>query len=192
MEVPTTNPYQPPSELAGERDLLRDGTEVAFRVDARQLRYATDQYLLHWHPKRLLFGSLAMIFVSFACLFGSVEYGIVSFVPTLISVMLGSAGVYSLLVLQTRRRIQHRVREHGFDKGEVMTLQFDADRCKLDHAGRTYTWPRDQIRTYRSRRGLLICPEPFLFVFVPKKSEFQAGSYNQFVKRIRSRPSTAS
>lgn len=178
------NPYQSPSETFAEVDLLAP-TEVRFYLDKRRLhRHAEDQYLLHWHPNRLLLSSLVMIAISVGVLSGALIFRLSFFVPTMLAVMAISAIVYSLLVYRTKRKLRVRQREFGLAGPEMMTLYCDTDQIRLLTPGQSFTWPNGDLRIYRTKRGLLICPEDLLYIFVPKKSLFQLPSYRQFVKAM--------
>lgn len=127
-----------------------------------------------------------MILVSGFCLFASVTIGVVAYLLTGVAVMLGSRSIYLLLVRNTKRQVLDKLHACELDGDGVMTLQMEAGELEIVHPGGTYRCPSDQVKVYRAPRGLLICPEPLLFVFVPRKSDFPAGSYRKFVKIIKS------
>ncbi len=181
------NPYQPPVERVAEASDSQAPIAVSFCTDKWLRAHARDQYLLHWHPLRLFIGSVVMILISGVCLFAAVPYGITVFVPTMIVVMLASTGGYLALIRRTKKRLERRLDDFGLNNDHPMTLQLDTDCLTLHSRERTLQWPYDQLRIHRARRGMLICPEPLLFVFVPKRSDFPLGGYRQFVQELKSR-----
>jgi len=184
--VHPTNPYQSSANFTDRWD-AHAPSSVSFRNDGGLRRHALDHYLLHCHPKRLFFGSLAMILVSGFCLFASVSIGVVPYLLTGVTVMLGSRSIYLLLVRNTKRQILERLQTLELNVDGVMTLQMEGGELEIVRPNGTYRCPADQVKVYRTPRGLLVCPEPLSFVFVPRKSEFPAGSYRKFVKEIKSR-----
>ncbi len=180
------NPYQPPSIGGGNPD-SSGPTEVTFQLTRPLRRHAEANYLLHWHPNRLLFGSLGLIALSVAVMIFSFRFSSAAFLPTLAGVMAMSAAIYGLLVRQTKVHVRRRLQEHGLSNEEPITLTSDARQTRLVSSTGTYVWPNQRLSIYRTRRGLLICPEPYLFVFVPKRAEVPFGSYKQFVKVMRTR-----
>ena len=184
---PRPNPYQPPVERMVERSDRHAAFAVTFCTDAWLRAHARDQYLLHTHPLRLFIGSVVMILISGVCLFAAVPYGVTVFVPTMIIVMLASTGGYLALIRGTKKRLGGRLDEFGLNDDRPMTLQLDADQLTLHATDQTFHWPYDRLRIHRARRGLLVCPEPLLFVFVPKRSDFPLGGYRQFVQELKSR-----
>ena len=84
------NPYQPVVlDAVSEGDDLP--CEVSFRMTYALLYHAESQYLLHWHPSRLLFASLAMIGISCVGFWWSIRLGTIPFLITLAAMMVGSA-----------------------------------------------------------------------------------------------------
>ena len=184
---PKLNPYRPPPPSTfGEFDLSAP-TEVAFQLTPQLRRHAEAQFLLHWRPKMMLFSSLAMIAGSCAILIFAMVLMPASILPTMVCVLAISAAIYSAMVHETKKRLRSRQQAHGLSGNEMLTLQSDSERTTLVSSGQIYRWPNHQLKIYPTRRGLLICPEPLLFVFIPKKSSFQVDSYRRFVKVIESR-----
>ena len=186
-DQPRLNPYQPPDERVVEQSDRNARFAVTFCTDNWLRAHARDQYLLHWHPLRLFIGSVVMILISGVCLFAAVPLGVTVFVPTMIIVMLASTGGYLAMIRGTKKRLQQRLDDFGFNDDRPMTLELDPDHLTLHSTERTFHWPYDQLRIHRTRRGLLVCPEPLLYVFVPKRSDFPLGGYRQFVQMLKSR-----
>jgi hypothetical protein len=180
------NPYQPPQSAVGEIDLSAP-TQVSFQLNRRLRRHAEAQYLLHWRPKLMLFSSLAMILVSCIAILVSFISIPESFPAVFLAALLISAAIYLALVHHAKRQVRRRQYDHGLTTGEMISLESDSARTTLLAGGQRYVWPNDQLSVYATPRGLLICPEPFLYLFIPKKSSFQLESYKQFAKLITSR-----
>jgi hypothetical protein len=186
------NPYHPPAERVIEASDSDAPLAVTFCTDTWLRTHARDQYLLHWHPFRLFIGSVVMIFISGICLFSAVPYGVTVFVPTMFIVMLAATGGYLALIRGSKKRLEQRLSEFGLNNDEPMTIHLDPDQLTLESVERTFHWPYERLRIHRARRGLLVCPEPLLFIFVPKRSDFPLGGYRQFVQELKSRAKSTS
>lgn len=187
-DTPKPNPYQPPPSIDDRLDPTVS-TEVTFQLTDRLRRYAEAQYMLHWHPNRLLLSSLAMIIGSLAVLILALAYTFVSFMLVLLFVLLTAAAIYTALVYRTQRIVRLKLEEYGLNGNEMITLHSDIEQLTLVSPRGSFTWPNHQVKIYRTRRGLLICPEPLLFLFVPRESDFQVERYGQFVKIMQLRTS---
>lgn len=186
-DTSSPNPYQPPIEPTDSIDLAAP-TRVRYALTSRTLhRHAEAHYLLHHHSSRLLFGSLAMISISAAAIFRSVTFHLGTFLPTLIGVMLVSALVYSAMIHRTKIRIRKRQDRLGLSGNETMVLDVNSDELRLQTPEKTYRWKNEGIKIHKTKRGLLIRPEPFTYLFVPKASDFDLPSYRYFVKAMKLR-----
>jgi hypothetical protein len=171
------NPYQP-VVLESARTGDNVPCEVSFRLTYALLYHGESQYLLHWHPRRLLFGSLLMIAVSCTIFFFSMQFGTVAFVIGLIGSMIASSLIYSALVRDSKFRIRGRLWDHGLVHGATCTVVLDDKSLRLLTPSEEFQWAKNAIKFYRTRKGLLLCPEPLLFVFVPKHNDSSPAAYN--------------
>ena len=184
------NPYQPPGEIPSDQAVDLDAeVSVEFESTQANRQHAIDQYLLHWHPHRLLWTSLLMIGASTLLFFRMAQYGSWSILVAGPAVGIVAGVIYRLLVRHSKRRIRQRLSDSGLDVDGPMTLNNDATEVRLVTPDQEFSWPNEQVKAYTSEVGLLLCPEPLMFVFVPKKSDFQTVDYKRFVTMIKSRTS---
>ena len=177
------NPYQPPQTPIGQVDLDAK-VEVSFQLNRQLRRHAEAQYLLHWRPKLLLFSSLAMIFGSCVAFIAVPAPVLV----TLMIVMVVSAAIYSSLVHRAKQQIRRRQQEHGLMSDGMITIESAPERTTLVAAGQVHVWPSDRMNVYRTSQGVLLCPEPMLYLFVPKQTA-QVDGYQEWVELVRARAS---
>jgi hypothetical protein len=156
-------------------------------LNNRLRRHAEEQYLLHWHSHLLLFSSLGMIAGSCGVMIVSIQLSLANFLPTLILVLAISAAIYTALVHRSKKRIRAAQSAHGMLHDQMMEIVSDSRQLTLVTPSGTYHWPNEQLKVHLARKGLLVCPEPFLFVFVPKRADFQFHTYGEFVGLLKSR-----
>ncbi|GAA5509320.1 hypothetical protein [Novipirellula caenicola] len=186
------NPYQPAATSPDAGDAALADGDVHFAASQSQLRFAESQYLLRQHSFRLFFGSLAMI----ACSMFAIALILwrfpnpFSFVASLIGAMVVSSCLYLAMVHRTKMKIREQLRSHGLVQDYQCTIRLDPDQVVLTSPLGVYAWRNENVRVYRTRKGVLLCPEPLLFVFVPKTSDFVDASYNEFRKRLFGRSAT--
>ncbi len=180
------NPYQPPETVSGGPD-PSESIAVTFVFSQSLYRHAEARYLLHWHPHRLLFASLLMIAGCVAVMNVSYNHSLLSFLTVILCLMMGTSAIYTALVHKTKKRLRRRMRGLGLMAGRPMTLQSDPDRITLSLGSENHDWPNQQVRSYRTARGLLVCLEPLLFVFVPEKSNFPLHNFKRFAEVLKSR-----
>ncbi|WP_372723324.1 hypothetical protein [Novipirellula sp.] len=190
----SVNPYQPVATPADAvAAALADG-DVHFAASQSQLRFAESQYLLRQHSFRLFFGSLAMI----ACSMFAIALILwrfpnpFSFVAALVGAMVVSSCLYLAMVHRTKMKIREQLRTHGLVQDYQCTIRLDPGQVVLASPLGTYAWQNEDVKVYRTRKGVLLCPEPFLFIFVAKASEFKDASYSEFRKRLFARKATVS
>lgn len=179
------NPYQPVilDSSPSADDVL---CEVSFHLTNALLYHGESQYLLHWHPRRLLFGSLLMIGVSCVIFFFSMQFGTVAFVVGLIGSMIASSLIYLALIRVSKTKIRARLRDYGLVNGASCTVVLDDKQLRLVTPGKEFQWAKSAIKLYRTGKGLLLCPEPLLFVFVPKQNDASREAFNLLRRRAES------
>ncbi|WP_442509537.1 hypothetical protein SH528x_001116 [Novipirellula sp. SH528] len=193
----SVNPYQPvaaPSDVvAAAAHAAADG-DVHFSSNQSQLRFAESQFLLRQQSFRLFFGSLAMI----ACSMFAIALILwrfpnpFSFVAALIGAMVISTCLYLAMVHSAKMKIREQLLTHGLVQDYQCTIRLDPDQVVLTSPLGIYAWRNANVKVYRTRKGVLLCPEPFLFVFIAKTSDFKDASYSEFRKRLFARRTTAS
>ncbi len=177
------NPYRP-VEIASE-PLDDSATEVNFRLSRSLLRHGEDHFLLHWHPMRLLFCSLAMIFASGAAFVWSSRAGFVAFHVTLILALSISTVIYLALVHRTKMKIRGRLREHGLIRDTACSVAAKEGHLVLTSSAGVHRWPKDGLQIYRTPRGILICPEPLMFVYVPRRNNSPKAAYKALRQKLQ-------
>jgi hypothetical protein len=177
MHANGINPYQPVI-LDSSPSADDVPCEVNFRLTYALLYHGESQYLLHWHPRRLLFGSLLMIAVSCLIFFFSMQFGTRAFLVGLIGSMVASSLIYLALIRTSKTKIRGRLWDYGLVNGATCTVVLDDKSLRLLTPGKEFRWAKNAIKLYRTRKGLLLCPEPLLFVFVPKQSDSSPAAYN--------------
>ncbi len=105
----------------------------------------------------------------------------------MIGVMLVSALVYSAMIHRTKLRVRKRQARLGLSGNETMALEVNSDELRLQTPEKSYRWQNEGIKIHKTKRGLLIRPEPFTYLFVPKGSDFELPSYRYFVRAMKLR-----
>lgn len=177
------NPYQP-VEISSE-PLDDSATEVSFRLTKSLLRHGEDHFLLHWHPMRLLFCSLAMIFASGAAFVWSSSVGFVAFHVTLIAALTISTVIYLALVHRTKIAIRTRLRDRGLIRDTTCSVAVKDGQLVLTSSGGVHHWPKEDLQIYRTPRGMLICPEPLTFVYVPRRNNSPREAYKTLRRKLK-------
>ncbi len=178
------NPYQP---VALQSAVIRDddAQQVSFRLTASLLRHAESRYLLHWHSSRLLIGSLAMIAASCIAFTWALFRGAGVFTVTLVAMMTAATLIYLALVHHAKLRIRGLQRSHGLVPGAVCSVNLDDSQLHLTSPSGNFRWPGKSLRVYRTRKGMLLCPAPLLFIFVPNINDSSGEAYDQLQGRLK-------
>ncbi len=182
------NPYAP-SEIPRDPFDFDSPVDVQFVVDLAEVRYAESQYLIHYHPYRLFFGSLGLIILSVSfSIFVTVKLGGFTPLPFFISMMISmivSSVAYLAMVSRTKTGVRQRLVEHGVVAGVECGVLCSETELILHSPQGEFRWPLSNLNDFRQSRGLILCPEPLFFVFVPKESHFSREDHHSFCKRVR-------
>ncbi len=178
MTSETINPYQPPPTAGAIPFDVGDG-EVCFYTTDANLRFAESHFVLRLHPLRLIIVSLVLIAVSSMVMIISVMQGTEVFAVSSVVAMIVSALVYLASVYQTKLRLRRRWEEHGLLDGSISSVSIDQNQLVLQSPAGVFRWPIATIKTYRTRKGLMISPEPLLCLFVPKKNQSPPESFDE-------------
>ena len=94
--------------------------------------------------------------------------------------------IYLALVRHAKSQIRKLQQDHGLVNGALCTVQLDDESLQLATPNGTYRWPSESAKVYRTGKGMLLCPEPLFFVFVPKQNDvsqtfFITGRTHHFV-----------
>ncbi|TWT79849.1 hypothetical protein CA13_12560 [Planctomycetes bacterium CA13] len=180
------NPYQPstiPTDDSPSVPLNTDGAwDVAFRLTAADLRHAEAKHVLHSNIARLSLGSFGLIAASVVWIgwLATLGYFSVGWVTALFL----SAACYLTLVHQFKIRLRERMQVVGLVNNAECWLGVSDTQFKLNTPNGPFAWPSKDVQVSRTIRGLLFSPEPQLFVFVSRKSNFQDETYSQFQLRV--------
>ncbi|MGI9470605.1 MAG: hypothetical protein ACR2NZ_03665 [Rubripirellula sp.] len=168
MSQSSPNPYQPAAPIEPAIDAV-DGHD--FRITTRLLRFGEAQYLLHWRSSRLVTGSLTMILLSAMVFVAAMLQGRLSFGIAVIGAVTVSTLVYGALVRRDSVQIRQNLQRLGLVDGAAFDVDLTPEEMILHSPNGVFRWPRDSLRTYRTRKGILLCPEPLTFVLVPSQNE---------------------
>lgn len=165
-DTPSLNPYQPAAPIAPTAD--QDSGVGEFRVSAKQLRYAESQYLLHWRGARLFTGSLTLIILSAIVFVLAIFRGGLAFVIAVVVSVSISTFVYTALIRRDSHQIRQNQRRLGLIDGSSIGIEMVSQELVLHTQNGQFHWPHQAMRSYRTRKGILISPEPLVVLFVPK------------------------
>ena len=177
------NPYAP-VEIATE-PLDDRASEVHFRLTQSRLRHGEDHFLLHAHPIRLLFCSLAMIFASGAAFVWASERGPALFMATAIAAPGISALIYLALVHRTKTQIRRRLRDRGLLQDTTCSVGVVDEQLVLTSSVGQAHWPKQDVKLYRTPRGALLCPEPLMFIYVPRNNQSPRAAYDTLRQKLK-------
>ena len=171
------NPYRPPS---GSFDDADDDSINEFRLHltSRDLNYGQSHHVIHCRPRLVLAVSLiAIVF----CLFVAVSATRHFSGGFALVIMLLSTGVSTLAYLaasaQPKRLTAVRMNECGFDPGETVGIQVDDDELIASVGENVFHWKRDDIKCYKTNRGLMVVPERYVYFLLPARGQYNQPTY---------------
>lgn len=187
MDQSHLNPYQPCQPADWKPDLIEDSlaAAVSFRLTLSMLRHGEAQYLLHYHATRLMIGSLLIILANVLFFILSLSLGPLVFPASLPIALTVSALAYLALVHRSKARIREQLHDHGLLGDVGCSVLLNDQQLTLTTPGGRYQWPAHEITSYRTRRGLLLCPQPLLFILVPKRNESSPSAFQSLLKIAR-------
>jgi hypothetical protein len=183
MSSNAVNPYEPPPVVENSADKTDDGVVHFYNTDAN-LRFAESHFVLRLHPLRLIIVSLALIAASsvvmiVSCMLGAFIVGVSSIVAMIVSALIYLASVY-----RSKLRLREQWNRYGLQAGTVCSVETTEDDLVLKSPAGMYQWPIDSFKAYRTRKGLMLAPEPMLCLFVPKKNQSAAAVYDELRVRL--------
>lgn len=168
------NPYgvQSPStdEDLNSGSLDDAAGEVTFRWTKSVSRHAVDHLLLHRHPIRLSVGSLLMILASGVAIFWSANQSVAIFLPTVVTAMSLTTGIYLLLVRRSKSIMRRRIADLGLVENSVCVVGIQQDQFVLISSTGRHHWKRSEVVHYRTPFGVVFCPESMTAIYVPRKN----------------------
>lgn len=177
------NPYAPADTAEGPLDDA--ASEIHFRLTKSRLRHGEDYFLLHVIPMRLLFCSLAMIFASGAAFVWAAQIGTGAFAVAAIVAPTISTLIYLALVHHTKLKIRRRLREYGLLIETAASVKVDENQLIFNGSSGQQTWPKKDVKIYRTPRGTLLCPEPLMFIYVPRNNNSPREAYKTLRKNLQ-------
>jgi hypothetical protein len=183
LSTNAVNPYQPPAR-ATTSQIDVDEDAVRFYTTDANLRFAESHFVLRLHPLRLIIVSLLLIAVSSVVMVSSLFFGTLVFGISSIAVMVISALIYLASVFRTKLKLRQRWSNHGLQDGTISSVAIDDDDVVLKSPSGIFRWPIESTKTYRTRKGLMVSPEPMLCLFVPKKNQSPPPAYDELRTRL--------
>lgn len=168
MSSNAVNPYQPPPVEDPFGDHADDGALHFFNNDAN-LRFAESHFVLRLHPLRLIIVSLVLIAASSLVMIASIMMGTLVFGISSIVAMIVSALIYLASVYRTKLRLREQWSRYGLQSGTVCSIETTNAKVVLNSPAGVFQWPIESFKTYRTRKGLMLAPEPMLCLFIPKR-----------------------
>ncbi|NND96764.1 MAG: hypothetical protein HKN47_05475 [Pirellulaceae bacterium] len=175
------NPYQPPDTLSELVD-VPPVESIVFQLTERNLNHGQSHHLIRCRPYPVVVVSLVMIAVSLVVF----SYAVMFFGPVwallIMPVLLAiSALSYGAVIREPKRKTQQRMRECSLVAGAVVTIQVEPDEWIVRADDVTLRWQREQIKHYQTPRGLMIVPEKYVFLFLPRRGQFDRATYRSIV-----------
>ncbi|TWT50554.1 hypothetical protein Pla22_32970 [Rubripirellula amarantea] len=180
------NPYRPTTTTG---DPLDDAaSEVSFRLSRGVLRHTTDHYLLHYIPKRLALGSLALIGLSGWAIFASAKYGMLASMTVGVSSLVISAAIYLAMAHQAKKAVRRKQADFGLMENSIVSVQVKDGALIAVTSNGQHQWPSDQVKQLRTHSGMLISPEPLLAIFIPKNNHSPDEAFKTLREKLSQRP----
>jgi hypothetical protein len=187
MVEPSANPYQPPrSATAHPSDISID--EIRFHLTKQNLRHGLSHHLIRCRPYAVTLVSVAMIVFSLAVFTYTVYLVGNSWALAVMPILLGlSALAYQSVVAKASRATSDRMAECGLVQGADVNISPSEDfiivKTHSSKQDETLRWKRDEIKTYPTTLGFMIVPETYVFLFLPRKGQFDSVTY-QAIKQL--------
>ncbi len=184
MTSNAVNPYHPPPVDDPSGDHTNDSALHYYNTDAN-LRFAESHFVLRLHPVRLIIVSLALIAASSVVMIASILMGTLVFGISSVVAMILSALIYLASVYRTKLRLREQWSRYGLQAGTVCSIETTEEYLILNSPAGVFQWPIESFKTYRTRKGLMLAPEPMLCLFVPKMNQSPASTYDELRMRLR-------
>jgi len=183
MTSPTINPYRPPPPT--RLDITAGNSEVRFYTTDANLRFAESHFVLRLHPLRLVLVSLALIGVSSVAMVGTLFFlGRELFLAVSAISLVVSALIYLASVYRSKLRLRQHWHEYGLRSGTVSSVSPEDGQLVLRSPAGIFCWPLKSIRSYWTRKGMMLSPEPMLCLFVPKRNESPPEAYRSLKAQL--------
>ena len=180
------NPYAPPASVVDDSEDLQIPREIHFQIESEHQNYAERHFLLHQHS-----GGLTLL--SVVAIFGGTATTVFLSMRGILPIIMGQAilagltsMVYLGIVAKSKLAARAKMRKYGVTAGIHCRLRIQPeDNLLVIHAsGSEWTWPLSNTSLCGTLRGLIICPEPFLYLFLPKDTDFEVCSAKAFRRRL--------
>jgi len=189
------NPYRAPIETPDSAEFV-ENPSAEFLLTGRQIRYAESKFMLYRCGGRLVIASLVLIGLSVLVAFDRSQLSVspgtaAQYQFTLIlrelGVMALATIVYLGLILSVRSAVRKQLVLHGIVDGAGLSIGIDNQLLRWTGTQGTFTKPLDQTRLINARKGMVIVVDRNLFLFLPKQASFAGGSYQNILKRLKTR-----
>lgn len=185
-EVSNVNPYAPVEVT--ERALADDAEScVEFALKQWELQKAEEQFLLRKYITRLSVGSIVMIILSLFVMATAIPRGELALLVAVVASMTASAVVYLGLIHRPKKLLRSRLPNFGVQSGADCRVRSGPEHFEFSSPAGDFRWPNRSLRRHRSSHGILVWPDPTMFIFIPKSGRFVDEDYKSFWKRIVSR-----
>ena len=181
------NPYQPPRSAATHpKDISLD--EIRFHRTKQNLRHGQSHHLIRCRPYAVTLVSVAMIVFSLI-VFSYTVYAVGnSWALAVMPVLLGmSALAYQSVIAKPSKATSDRMAECGLVQGADVSISpiddFVVVKTHSSQQDETLKWKRNEIKSYRTPLGLMVVPETYVFLFLPRKGQFDPVTY-QAIKQM--------
>ncbi|TWU44831.1 hypothetical protein Q31b_00010 [Novipirellula aureliae] len=138
--------------------------------------------MLNSNVTRLSLGSFALIALSILWVGWLALHNL--FMVGWISAMLFSTAGYLSMVHSFKANLRQRMKAVGLVADATCLVRVAETQFKLKTPNGQFSWPIRKVKLWRTLHGLLFAPEPDLYVFVSKHSEFSFETFEEFRERV--------
>ncbi|QDT09953.1 hypothetical protein [Planctomycetes bacterium K23_9] len=186
MTASAINPYQPPQSPTSRIDGVPID-EIRFVLSNRNLRHGQSHHLIRCRPWAVSLVSVVMIGISLVA-FSYAVFFVGSFAALLLMPLLMgvSAWAYQVVIRQPQRATEQRMAECGLVAGAHVKVEPHPDHLIVETSNaadiKTVRWNRSVVKRYRTPLGLMIVPEPFVFLFLPSRGQFDRLTFQSILE----------
>jgi len=155
--------------------------DAVFRLKISDLRHAEAKFVLYSNVTRLSLGSFALIALSILWVGWLALNGYFAIGWT--SAMFFSAAGYLSMVHSFKTGLRQRMEATGLVADAICQVRVAETQFTLNTPNGQFSWPIKKVKIWRTLRGLLFAPEPDLYVFVSKHSEFPFETFEELRER---------
>lgn len=186
MTVSAINPYQPPETPTSRLDGVPID-EINFRLSKRNLRHGQSHHLIRCRPwavggVSVFMISISLVVFSYAVLF----VGSMAALLLMPIVMTLSALAYQSVIRKAQRLTEERMCQCGLVADADVKIIPHPDHLMVETISennvKTVRWERSEVKRYRTPMGLMIVPEPYVFLFLPSRGQFDRITFQSILE----------